>query len=98
MRLTIARPFTLLLSGNQRLSFAAGEQEVPDEHADHWYVQAHVVKPEPDDAAPTAESAPPEDDRTALIVEATSLGITVDGRWGIDRIKSAIAGIKADGK
>lgn len=34
------------------------------------------------------------DDKAALKAEAEALGIVVDGRWGIDRIKAAIAEAK----
>jgi len=40
-RLNIARPFTLICDDHRRFEFAAGEQEIPDELADHWYVKAH---------------------------------------------------------
>lgn len=37
------------------------------------------------------EASTEEDEKTALQAEAESLGIDVDGRWGIDRLKQEIA-------
>jgi len=33
--------FTLILDDGRRFEFAAGEQNIPGELADHWYVKAH---------------------------------------------------------
>jgi hypothetical protein len=33
--------FTLILDDGRRFEFAAGEQDIPGELADHWYVKAH---------------------------------------------------------
>lgn len=38
---TFTEGFTLLCDDGRRFEFAAGEQEIPDELADHWYVKAH---------------------------------------------------------
>ena len=48
----VAQPFTLKLDNGAQRSFAAGEQEVEEAMAAHWYVQAHctpkpVATPEP---------------------------------------------------
>lgn len=150
VRMIIDRPFNLLLGGGQKVAFKAGEQDVADDLADHWYVKANGrpaseapalkrkrgVKEQDEQGAPSAapndaevgENSDPvgqdpagqdgeaangeevadaaeggetadnsdagTDDRASLVVEATSLGINVDGRWGADRIKSAIAEAK----
>lgn len=36
-----ASDFTLICDDGRRFEFAAGEQDIPDELADHWYVKAH---------------------------------------------------------
>lgn len=101
MRAVVAKAFSVLLdAGGRRLSFAAGEQEIPDEIAGHWYVRLHLAEPtEPaelaDEASPSATPAPVDvDDKAALKAEAEALGIAVDGRWGVERIKTAIAEAK----
>lgn len=51
--------------------------------------------PEPDGGDPETLPAPADtDDKAALKAEAEALGIGVDGRWGIDRIKAAISEAK----
>lgn len=37
----VKSPFTLITDDGRRIEFAAGEQDIPSELADHWYVQAH---------------------------------------------------------
>lgn len=76
---------------------------------DHDSEEAHVVSepapklPEAEDPAPQATEEPaaePEaepDEKAALVAEAEALGIDVDGRWGVSRLKSAIAAKKAAG-
>lgn len=48
-------------------------------------------EPEPE---PQAEEEP-EDEKAALVAEAEALGIDVDGRWGVARLKAEIAKAKA---
>ncbi len=48
----VAQPFTLIRDDGGRQFFDAGEQEVEEAMAAHWYVQAHctpkpVAMPEP---------------------------------------------------
>jgi type IV secretory pathway VirB10-like protein len=134
----IDRPFILLVAPKERVQFKAGEQDVAEELASHWYVLANgrVLDDQPEAPAPEAEAAgeededdeegeaddtppaapseppaapeppagdvppPPADDarddeRSALIAEAEAAGIAIDKRWGIDRIKAALATTKA---
>lgn len=91
--LVAARPFNLLLTGGKKLSFKEGDT-IPDEHADHWYVKANVasadVPVEGADEEPKSEPADTELDRAGLIAKANSLGISVDGRWSLSKIKAAV--------
>lgn len=66
----VAKACTLVLAGDVRVPYGVGvHHDVPDEHADHWFLQAHCVSEE---AAPEAE-APQTDDilqlREALAAE-----------------------------
>jgi len=58
MRFAVAKPFKLLLAANRSVAFAAGEQDIPDDLADHWYVRLNATplpEPEPE---PEPESDP----------------------------------------
>jgi hypothetical protein len=48
---------------------------------------------EPVEAEPETEDAPPADDvdLDALRAQAEALGVKVDGRWGVDRLREEIA-------
>lgn len=54
-------------------------------------VDAPATQPEPDESAPATDV----DEKAALVTEAEALGIDVDGRWGIARLKSEIEAAKA---
>lgn len=58
---------------------------------------APVTEPAGESEAPVAPAgeAPEADDKAALQTEAESLGIDVDKRWGIVRLKSEIEAAKA---
>ncbi|VXB24788.1 conserved hypothetical protein [Burkholderia sp. 8Y] len=47
-KLIVEKPFVLTDAAGLKREFPAGEHEVDDATANHWYVQAHaqVVKPE----------------------------------------------------
>ncbi|WP_250481893.1 hypothetical protein [Caballeronia sp. NCTM5] len=47
-KIIVEKPFVLTDAAGQQREFAAGEHEVDDATANHWFVQAHaqVVKPE----------------------------------------------------
>lgn len=47
-----------------------------------------------DDVPPAPADEPPADDRAVLVAEAEAMGLTIDKRWGIDRIKAAIDAAK----
>lgn len=38
----LTRPVNLQLDDGSTVRYGAGEQEIPDDHADHWYVKAHI--------------------------------------------------------
>lgn len=44
---------------------------------------------------PPAETRADDDDKAALVTEAEALGIDVDGRWSVRRLKLEIANAKA---
>lgn len=54
----VAKAFSLLTATNEKPQrFEVGEHPVTEEIASHWYVQAHLEKPEPDPAAFDPETA-----------------------------------------
>lgn len=57
MKLKVLHSFTLITDDHRRYDFAAGEQEIPEEIADHWYVKAHI---EPVSEVYDAPEAEPE--------------------------------------
>ncbi len=69
---------------------AAGEDE-GNEAPDADDVPA-APDQEADDVPPPPAEEAPTDERAALIAEAEAAGVTIDKRWGIDRIKAALAG------
>lgn len=80
-----------------RIRFDAGEQEVPDALADHWFlaemgvrvdVPAVTVEPAPSVAA--VETIAEMDEKEVLRAEAAALGVIVDKRWGVDRLRAEI--------
>lgn len=54
---------------------------------------APAIDPEPVAEVATVEA----DEKAALVAEAEALGIDVDGRWGVARLKAEIAAKKAAG-
>lgn len=129
--MVINRPFFLLVGQGERVPFKAGEQDVPEQYASHWYVLANgrVLGGQAEDPAiadaeaagdaqdasegaqetadqgetgagdppPPPDDEPPADERAALIADAEAAGIIIDKRWGIDRIKAAIAAASEQG-
>lgn len=51
-KIQVEKPFTLTHSNGMQQQFRAGAHDVPPEVAEHWYVQAHLAKPESDAEAP----------------------------------------------
>lgn len=90
------REFVLLLDDHSRIRFMPGEQHVDDEVADHPYLLDHGRRIAD---LPAESTTIPEqndtDDRPLLLEKAAALGIAVDGRWGIARIRAAI--VQAEG-
>lgn len=63
-KVIIKSAFTLITDDHRRHEFAAGEQDIPGELADHWYVKAHcealpVAYDVPEVVAETAPSIDP---------------------------------------
>ena len=53
---------------------------------------AEPVEDEPEDESETEDAPPPVDvDLDELRAEAEALGVKVDGRWGVDRLREEIA-------
>ncbi|OYW34853.1 MAG: hypothetical protein B7Z41_00790 [Rhizobiales bacterium 12-66-7] len=104
--INVVKAFTLNL-GAVLKKFEAGVHEVEDDIAQHWYVLLHIASPaaaEPVPEPAQADSVTVEDDGTThvdtpeegsekhtLIAQAESLGIAVDGRWGVSRLQAEIA-------
>lgn len=80
-----------------KIAFKVGENEVPAEFVEHPY-----VKEVADPADPVAEVAPvvmadpvgEVDEKSALIDEAEALGIDIDKRWGVARLRSEVSAKK----
>lgn len=83
-----------------KIRFEAGEQDVPDEYADHWFLAEMgeridvVSSPESvtieADGGTHVDTAEEVSEKAALRSTAETLGIVVDGRWGVDRLKAEI--------
>lgn len=77
-----------------KIAFKVGENEVPAEFVEHPYVK--------EVADPVAEVAPvvladpvgEVDEKSALIDEAEALGIDIDKRWGVARLRSEVSAKK----
>lgn len=86
-RFNFREGFWLNLGGDilspKRVRFEAGEQDVPDDVAGHWFLAEMGERID----AP----APTLDEKAALQAEAETLGVEVDKRWGIDRLRAEIA-------
>lgn len=73
-KVIIKSAFTLITDDHRRHEFAAGEQEIPGELADHWYVKAHC-EPEYDSPVVVEEPAVAEtSDEPAPVAEARKPG------------------------
>jgi hypothetical protein len=87
-----------------KIRFEAGEQDVPDEYSGHWFLAemgeridvASLMEAVPagadegGDEPPHVDTAEEVSEKEALRAEAEGLGISVDRRWGIDRLKAEI--------
>lgn len=95
-RINIIKAFCLNLKTRTVMVPEGVHDDLDDEVAGHWYTALHVGPlPTEADEEPVAPPDAPADaeggDRTALKAEAEALGIEVDGRWGIARLRSAVA-------
>ncbi|MFG1429185.1 STY1053 family phage-associated protein [Roseixanthobacter glucoisosaccharinicivorans] len=102
--INVVKTFTLNL-GAVLKKFEAGVHEVEDDIAQHWYVLLHIAPPAAPVPEPApVEGVTVEDDGTThvdtpeevsekhtLIAHAETLGIAVDGRWGVTRLQAEIA-------
>ncbi|MEL6237001.1 MAG: hypothetical protein AAFO57_00030 [Pseudomonadota bacterium] len=67
--------FALITDDHRRHEFAPGEQEIPDELADHWYVLAHCEpKPEAYDAPEVVAESAETPDETVEVIEPRKPG------------------------
>lgn len=74
MKSIVKSDFTLILDDGRRFEFASGEQDIPGELADHWYVKAHC-EPEYDAPVEVEEPAVAEmPDEPAQVAEARKPG------------------------
>lgn len=86
------------------LAYPAGS-EIPEDIAEHEGLKASskpqdksVAKPQ-DKSVDKPDDKAPDDDLEALRAEAEKAGVTVDKRWGADRLKAEIdAAGKSKGK
>lgn len=62
MKATVKSHFTVITDKHRRYDFEAGEQEIPAEVANHWYVKAHI---EPQAEVYDAPEAAPLDEPEA---------------------------------
>lgn len=92
-KLNFEKAFELTLDNGEKKQFRAGLQSVPEELADHWFVQAHVA---PDDDADSENGEGATDGKAALIAMADELGLKVDGRWSEEKIAAAIEEAEAN--
>lgn len=100
-RFNFREGFFLNLGGGiltpKRIRFEAGEQDVPDELADHWFLAEMGVRidvPSDQDGAEEGDAEAP-DDRDALRSRAEALGIVVNKRWGVARLAAEIAALES---
>lgn len=107
-RFNFREGFFLNLGGDilspTKIRFEAGEQDVPDDLADHWFLAEmgeRIDPSEPAEPAPVgapAETIAETDAKEALRAEAAALGVPVDKRWGADRLRAEIEAKKATGE
>lgn len=101
----VDEPFKLLLPTGKIIDFSVGEQQIPDEHANHWYVRAHAVElpadPAGDEAAPVVEAYPVAPDPSITIEDDGST--CVDPQEEVDekaalKAEAEALGIDVDGR
>lgn len=61
--------FTLITDDHRRHEFTAGEQEIPGELADHWYVKAHCEPEYDSPVEPVFEAVAETTDEPAQVAE-----------------------------
>lgn len=67
---------------------AAGiNHDFPADLVDHWYVKAMGCTFAAEEAATKPEG---DDERAALLARANAVGLKVDGRWSLDRLKQEV--------
>lgn len=93
------REFFLLLDDHSRVPFMPGEQHVDDAIADHPYLLDHGRRIDDLTVVDPVEIAEPveTDDRALLLEKAAALGVSIDGRWGTARIRSAVMQAEGSG-
>jgi hypothetical protein len=92
--INVVKSFTLNHGGRLK-KFEPGPHVVAEDVADHWYVRLHAEVPheaqmsEQDGAH--LDTQEETNQKQVLVSRAESLGITVDGRWGVPRLQAEIA-------
>lgn len=92
-------------AGRLERDFVDVEAETGDEAADRGRVAAAAKRPgvplrvigiapadvQPEPEAPAPEPMDPDAERVALLAEAEARGVHVDKRWGVARLREALA-------
>jgi hypothetical protein len=81
-------PKALYLRGWDDLSASVTVQDASGEADARAAGYRMLSEPEPAAAAPVVETA--ADDREALLARAEALGVDVDKRWGVARLRAAL--------
>lgn len=90
----LASHWYVLANSQQPEAVAEAEaMDVEDEDDGEPEVSGAPDSPE-EDVPPAPADEPPPDDRAALVAEAEAMGLTIDKRWGVDRIKAALDAAK----
>lgn len=104
--INVMKPFRLNL-GTKIHEFSAGVHEVEEDIASHFYTLLHAERlPEPSAAmseapgvgaseepngTPHVDPREDADEKTALQAQAESLGLVIDRRWGVKKLRDEIA-------
>lgn len=78
---------TACLTDSITVADAAGEEAA---RADGYAMYAEIA------AGPADDDKDDGDDKAELLSQAKALGIDADGRWGVKRLKDAIAAAKGE--
>lgn len=93
-KVKILHPFMLQMENGEAIQFHAGGEYVPDTLMSHPLVLGNIEGGMPVDSSDASSIS---DEKEALRTEASHLGIAVDGRWSIERLKSEISMVASRG-